>query len=274
MDDMTDRSPYASPESIRPVTDRERFGPATFNGDRMQYMYGYQFVFESSNWMLNVLCGTLCVLIPIVGPIVFIGYQYEVIESLHRWPQQIYPDFAFERFVDYLKRGVWPFLVSLVASLVLAPVMIVLELGMFAIFMAASAVDESMAVVVIVLGMLAFWLVMLAISMLFGLAITPMLLRAGLAQDFATAFDIAFVKDFIRRMWADMLWIFLFLTATNMILTLAGFALFCIGVYFVMPLVWLAQAQLTYQLYEIYLARGGEPIPLKEPEVIVATPVQ
>src|SRR6187402_2302160 len=113
-------SPTAPPMAIQPAA--MPFKPI----ERFEYMRMYQYVFENPNWMMNVLLSALCLLIPVVGPVVVIGYQYEVVLGLLATHGQSYPSFNFDRFADYLMRGVWPFLVQLVASLVLTPVILVL----------------------------------------------------------------------------------------------------------------------------------------------------
>src|SRR5690242_10219852 len=50
----------------------------------MRYLRSYLFVFDSRNWVLNLLFISLCTFIPIIGPMVLAGYFFEVIESLLR----------------------------------------------------------------------------------------------------------------------------------------------------------------------------------------------
>ena len=90
---------------------------------------------------------------------------------------------------------------------------------------------------------------------------TPIFLRAGLMQEFGGAFNFGFVKDFIRRMWVEMLLGHLFFLVTSPIVMLAGAAICCVGMYPATVLVILAQAHFMFQLYELYLVRGGEKIP-------------
>src|SRR5262245_14760668 len=98
----------------------------------IEYMRSYNYIFENPNWVMNVLWGFLCILstalIPILGQLVLMGYQYEVVESLFLARGTRYPDFDINRFADYLGRSIWPFLVSLIVGLVLAPVIVILAL--------------------------------------------------------------------------------------------------------------------------------------------------
>jgi hypothetical protein len=60
----------------------------------------------------------------------------------------------------------------------------------------------------------------------------------------------------------------LFLAVSSMVVMFLGMMAFCVGMYPAMAIVMLARAHAEYQLYELYLARGGEPIPL--PATVVA----
>jgi hypothetical protein len=91
----------------------------------------------------------------------------------------------------------------------------------------------------------------------------PPMLRAGLAQDFAEGFNFGWVLDFLKRTWMEMILGLLFLMFSAAVLGVLGLLACYIGLFFVMPVVFLAQAHLNYQLYVLYLSRGGTPIPEK-----------
>jgi hypothetical protein len=90
-----------------------------------------------------------------------------------------------------------------------------------------------------------------------------MILRSGLAQEFGAAFQFDWISDFISRMWLEMLLAGLFMIVTAFVLEVVGLLALCIGIFFVLPLIVLAAAHILYQLYMIYLARGGMPVPMK-----------
>jgi hypothetical protein len=237
---------------------------------RIQFMEAYRYVFNSPSWTLNLLLVTVCQLIPIIGPIVVLGYQFEIVEALQRDPRQTYPEFNFDRFVDYLKRGLWPFLVSLLVGVVLSiPLTIVMYVLMAIVFVAAGAGGNDPSVFLVVVGMAFVFLLVLGISLLMWLVVIPMVLRAGLAQDFAEGFNLDFIKSFTAKVWREVLMCGLFMMFSGMLLMLVGAIVFCVGMYVAMALVTLAYAHFYFQLYQVYLARGGKPIPLKP----VANPV-
>src|SRR6185312_11632434 len=53
-------------------------------GSVVRYLRSYLFVFDSRNWVLNLLFISLCSFIPIIGPMVLTGYFFEVIDFLLR----------------------------------------------------------------------------------------------------------------------------------------------------------------------------------------------
>jgi hypothetical protein len=92
----------------------------------------------------------------------------------------------------------------------------------------------------------------------------PLYIRAGLRRDFASAFSMAFLKGFLKRVWLPLLLSQLFLHVTGSVLVLAGFLVFLVGAYPASALLMLATHHIDYQLYELYLRRGGEPIRPRE----------
>src|SRR5215831_19005221 len=71
-----------SPSASRVPVRRFSLGLAgSSGGPVVRYLRSYLFVFDSRNWVVNLLFVILCLLIPIIGAIVVIGYFFEVIES-------------------------------------------------------------------------------------------------------------------------------------------------------------------------------------------------
>ena len=230
----------------------------------MEYMRVYNYIFENPNWFMNLVLLAVCQLIPIVGPIVGLGYQFFVVEALHRRTHVTYPDFDFNRFGDYLLRGVWPFLVSLIVAMILVPLFYaVMIVGVLVVAGAAAAAGPDWGGVVGgVLGLIMFF-GLFAFGLGLNFVIQPMFLRAGLSQDFGQAFNFSFVKDFCARVWKEMLAFWLFVMVTGMLVALAGFVACFVGMYVAIAVLILAQAHGLFQLYELHLSRGGMPIPLK-----------
>jgi len=238
--------------------------PPPYRGGGLEYGRMVSFVFENPRWFVNLLLMGVCQLIPIIGPMVVLGYQFDTVEALHRDPRRRYPDFDFGRFVDYLVRGLWPFLVVLIASVILVPLMmgcsaaVIIGIGLAV----AGANTQSIGPMMLTLLPLII-LTAIVVGIGIQLLLLPLQLRAGLAQDFAAAFDFSFFKSFLATMWKEALVGMLFLAVVGVAAAIVGFAMCFIGIYLTMGVVMLAQANYYFQLYELYLERGGQPIPLK-----------
>jgi len=160
----------------------------------MQYMRSFHYVFENPNWITNLFFVGLCLLstgvIPVLGQLVCTGYQFGVVEGLHRRPGSQYPDFDMNKLLDYLVRGFWIFLVGLVIGLAMLPVFAGLAVLFFAIVAgagAASGDDGAAIAMMIVLPILV--LVTMAIGIAVNMLCVPFMLRVGLTQEFGAAFD-------------------------------------------------------------------------------------
>jgi hypothetical protein len=225
----------------------------------MRYMDSLRFMFVKPTWLTNALMCVLCMLIPIVGPIVLLGYMYVVFDSIHRDPkQQDYPDFKFDRFTEYLIRGIWPFLVQMIAqAVIMAP--------MFAMYFVAMIVSVAAqdAKFLVVLAWLAYAAVAIGLSVLIAIIMWPAQLHAGYGRQFDFGGMIAFIKDFMKKVRKELILSILFLMAVGFVLGPIGVMACCVGVWFVAVGLMFAQYHLKHQLYAIYLERGGKPIPVK-----------
>jgi hypothetical protein len=230
----------------------------------MQYFGAYRFIFESPRWATHLLIGAVCQLVPIVGPLVLMGYIYNVLETKHRHGRDQFPPFDFNRLSVYLVRGLWPFLVSVVAAL---PVFLLLVPFILIVALSGAATGQNGDPPLFTIGLFAVG-IPLFVVFLFALHVVaqPMVLRAGFSQDLGSAFSMAFVRDFLSRVWKELLLSILFLIVTAPLVMLAGLLAFCVGVYAAAVVLMFAQLHFHYQLYELYLQRGGTPIPLKPEE--------
>jgi hypothetical protein len=242
----------------------------------IEYLRSYNYIFENPNWVQNVLWGALCalstVLIPVLGQLVVMGYVYECIQVLFQTRGRQYPDFDFNRLGEYLSRSIGPFVVSIV---LVVPMVLLLYAGMFAIGIGAVAagaaageeVGPIIGAVVFFGGLAAMVLAFQVVQFLLHI----MMLKAGLQQDIAAGFDIGWALDFFRRTWVEIILTTLFLGLTGMIVLLLSGLMLCVGMFAGIVVIMLAQAYVWYQLYALYLTRGGQPIPLKP---IVRKPAQ
>jgi hypothetical protein len=203
--------------------------------------------------------------------------MFFIIDSLLETKGTRYPVLDLNRFMDYLVRGLWPFLAAMVVSLVLMPIFFVLWLVMFIVPMAIAGIagEDAAPIVGVIMMVLILLMVLLLIAASIGLNIftIPLILRAGLSQDFAETFKFDWIRDFARKMWLEIILALLFLMFSSMVVTMLGYLACCIGVFFAQALVFLAYAHMLYQLYAIYLDRGGTPVLPKPKMAPMARPM-
>ena len=233
----------------------------------MNYTASITDFFKSPKWMMNLLLGGVCFLIPIVGPMVLLGWLITGFWARQDQNFETFPDFDFSHFGKYLERGVWPFLVTfvttMVVSIVMVPVTWVLIIPTMLIGGLSSGGHEANAgsclgVIAMLLMMLAWAVVILALM----LVLVPLKIRASLTQDFAKAFDVGFVKRFLALTWKEIVLSSLFVMITGTLFVCLGMVVFCVGMYFAIVLVYFSWTHLHKQLYTLYLSRGGEPVQL------------
>jgi hypothetical protein len=228
----------------------------------MNYPASVSDYFKSPRWMMNTLLAGVCVFIPFVGQIVIKGWMITGFWSRADERPETFPDFDFSNFGKYLERGLWPFLVTLVAGLVIsmAACVIIVPLTMIVSLLGShdhgSASGCAAAFIFIIL--LVFYVVLVLGMMVL---LTPLTIRATLMQDFAPSFNFAFIKRFIALTWKEMVIASLFLFAASLALTTVGALLLCVGIYFATVPVYFCWVHLHKQLYRLYLSRGGEPVP-------------
>ena len=250
--------------------DFEEFDPCELAGVEMDYSRAFQFITESPAWLQNILLLGVCQLIPVLGPIVTIGYQFEVAESLLRGPaRRGYADFDFNKFTTYLVRGFWPCMASLIIGLLVAIPVTFICMGFVVVFVLGTAAGGGAAVApgrpeFALLAFASLAVVIVILNLLIQVAVVPMTLRAGYGQDLGEAFNFGFVRDFIEKMWLETICSMCLLAAIAIPMMVLGLLLCGIGTYFCAAAVFLVQAHLMdFQLYRVYLGRGGEQIPLK-----------
>lgn len=244
-------SPFDTPNASLDAP-RATGAPNTQGREAMAYMEAFSSFFKVPQWGKNMAFMALCMLIPIIGPLVLIGYLVTHFVRQHYNGDEDLAEFTFDRFGDYLGRGLWPFLMGLIIMVCFIPIY-ALYFGAIAV---AANVGETAAAIVGIGGGLVFLLAMVV----FGFLAQPLFLKAMLTQQLGGAFDLTFAKDFVSKMWLEMILAGLFLTAISIPLVLVGYLACFVGVYAAIAVQYWATFQIQRQAYEVYLFRGGIPI--------------
>lgn len=233
----------------------------------MKYNESIRDFFKMGKWQMNLLLGSVTMLIPMVGPIVLSGWLIGGFWGRGKDEEAAgFPEFNFEYFMKYLERGLWPFLVNLVAGLALSLVMAVLWLFLI-LGMAAFATHPGkgfdafgfMMIMVIVGVMIVGYM---AAMLAYSLVTVPLMLRATLSQDFVQAFNLGFVKGFLARVWKEVVLAFIYMLGMAVVMMVVTVVTCSIGFFPSLVIVMYAWNHLQKQLYSLYLSRGGEAVPL------------
>lgn len=218
--------------------------------------------FKSPKWGMNLLLGAVCILIPAIGTMILQGWHITGF-----WARRDdndparFPPFDFENFAKYLERGLWPFLVAMAASLVLVPVIMVLILAPMMLMGSLGQHNPSGQQGFVIVFFLCLFIYLVVIA-LFSFLLTPLVLRASITQDFGQSFGLKFVRDFITLVWKEQLVSMLFMFAVYLVVMVITLITCYIGGIFSIPVVFYTWHHLQKQLYQLYLSRGGEALPV------------
>lgn len=239
--------------------DPQSVEPKPTGEPKIDYLRSYQYIFDNPQWVQNVLLSAVAMIIPVVGGFVVAGYMFTVTLGLHQNRGAYYPDFSFDDFGKYLMKGLWPGLVGMVAAVAATPIIAILICC--PTFVGGLLDSPLLATAGLVIANIIIVVALFALN----IAIIPMALRAALTESLGEGFKVEWVKDFLSKVWLETLLEILFISITGSIgISVLGICTCGLGFLFLSPVVLLAQAFLLAQLYDLYLARGGEPIPIKE----------
>ncbi|MGL4423571.1 MAG: DUF4013 domain-containing protein [Gemmataceae bacterium] len=223
----------------------------------MKYWLAFTFAWNKpKSGKMNILMMTLMLFIPIVGPIVLLGYRNTVAEDLDDDPETKYHrDFKFEKFTDYLTRGVYQFVMQFVMQVVIGGGFYIVLLGGM---MTAQSQKWSPELLLIFVGIcyLLFFLVILITTMFMW----PMEMYASLNRKFQLGEGIRFTKTYLRTMWKETFLAIIVYMILSMVVVLIGALLCCVGMYPALSIMMMANGHILVQLYKSYVNQGGEPL--------------
>ena len=218
----------------------------------MDYGKAYGYFLNREGGTKGLFFGSLMLFVPIIGQIVFMGYQAEVTEDLERDPDvRDHDPFSFDHFSRYLSRGVWPFVMGLIVQAVAM---------LFIVSAIVVAVGVGVATQNLLLANVAYLVLALPALVVASLISLPLMLHVQLAGKLRVGAAFAFSSRFLGKVWGQCL-VSMFVSALiSGAIVMLGYAACCIGVFPAAIIIGMAQENLSIQLYRLYLAEGGEPI--------------
>ena len=210
------------------------------------------FALKPGSGLANLAYGSLCVFsagfVPFLGQIVLLGYLAEVAEDLDRHPKSgRHDDFTFDRFTNYLSRGLYPFLVQLLLAVIGCAALLV-GVGV------AVGLASEQPLIGVAVGVLGVLLGGVAVTMLSW----PATLHAQLSGGLDLGANMAFSRDFLGRVGWDTLGVVLAFVPISLGVALLGMMACFVGIYPASVVISAARQHLLIQLYHRYLDAGGE----------------
>lgn len=247
-------NPYQSPSGESYESTPEMTGDPVAPRESIDYFGPFSQFFSHEQWVTNLLLPSLVLLIPIVGAMVVWGYCYEIMAQLLTGrTERPYQTFTFDRFGEYLMRGLWVMLALFLLGMIFTiPLMFIIGVLQFT----AQQVGGTAGAMILATS----FFVQIGAQIVINLLTIPAAIRVGLTKDFAQAFDFGFMLDFFKRMWLDQLLVVIFVAFAASIVGGAGMLACCIGILPAMVLMMFVVTIFNMQLYQVYLFRGGQPI--------------
>jgi hypothetical protein len=223
----------------------------------MNYSLAFWYFVQHPKGTMNLLLATLCHMIPVIGPIVFMGYSAEVASALDRDPERRqYPEFTFDRFSEYLRRGIYPFVIALVLGMLVGiPAIVFMWAGIFVTAMLQQPLLLLAVIPVFVFGM---WALQIGLVM-------PAKFHAEMTGriDFGGAWR--FTRDFWSLVGGKGLIALVVAFLISLPLSVLGLLACFVGAIPMAALIQMAFLHVQLQLYHDYLERGGEPLVYSAP---------
>ncbi|EDM81519.1 hypothetical protein PPSIR1_40050 [Plesiocystis pacifica SIR-1] len=249
-------NPYAAP-SPPPTSDDAAAPPEQFTG-RLSAWEAMRFGVGEVG-MVNLLIALVLMMIPIVGPIALMGWLSDIHRRLARRESPAVERIGFDDPMEPLRAGLVPFVAQMVASMVISLPATALTL---AVVFPLAALDDPGAAVLIVFG-LAFTLLMVVAFIFGALIMNPVMIIAELTGSFSKTFDLDLVWRMGKATWLPALLASLVFMALAMVLMMLGVVAFFVGIYIAAMMLQFASAHLRWQIYELWLAQGGEALDIE-----------
>lgn len=173
----------------------------------MNFVLSFSFIFQDKGWLKKLLLPGLCLLIPVVGWLVVLGWALKVTKNIVDGMEQPLPELEFG---SDLSRGFFGFLISFIYSL---PVSILSSLGSWIgnwfyfdneiASVLIAFVTGSIGLLAFIVGFLTFFLTLTAIA------------TYAVNDDFSAAFRFTEVFSLLKKNIGDWL-----LVAVGMLLAL------------------------------------------------------
>lgn len=238
----------------------------------MEYLRGLRRLREDPDWLRKVGIGSLLLLssliLPIVGQVIVFGWGALIVRRAVAGQQTPLPrlELEFDSLGRLFGTGLKVFLAFLIWGL---PVGLVVGAGAICLQMSivfGSMVEPAGAPAwtgVVAVGAALVGLPVLAIvGLLLSLPAQMSMLRAELSDDLNRAMQFREVLDMTKKVLRELIVGSIILAVVQMVMVFASVLLCWLPLLPCLVAMTVARAHFASQLYELYLARGGSPLPM------------
>ncbi len=217
----------------------------------MEYGKAFTYLSQEKEWIQKLLIAALMPLIPIVGPLLLVGYALEITRRVSAGEASVLPD--WNHFGDYLKKGFFEIIVRLVYAL---PVIISAACLNVPAGVLIENEDSALQIVGYVLAACGGCLLTLTLTW-FALLLPAATARLAATGQLGAAFHVGEVFELVRTKPGVYIILTLLLIVAGTILVPLGLLACGVGVLVAAAFIHLASAHLYGQAYRVAAAEAG-----------------
>jgi hypothetical protein len=236
--------------------------PASLPGTTIRFGDAIKFAFRAENAWMNIIVSTLFALVPVAGAMAVAGWHAEIMQRLVRRHPSPIPTLEFSDFTHYLSRGVQPFIARVIVALPLSFVSVIVG---FAAGVAGGIAARTREPTILIVVWSVFALILLVVMPIMIVIGSAVYTRADLVEDLSATFKMRELMAYMRTSWLTILGTSIVFGMISFGMILIGLVACYFGMFVASAMVQLGQVHMRWQLYERYVARGGERIQPKPP---------
>jgi uncharacterized protein DUF4013 len=223
----------------------------------------FRYLFDNPHGGMNLLFACILMLIPLIGPVVLMGWYGRVLRALAKHDTPVVPALDFNQFVEYLKEGVVAFVVSLIIILPFTLFIFFVVFGGIAMVPLFTQEPEQMRPFLILTAVGVGGVVLLFFMLLLAIFSSAALTRAYLTVDWGKALEFRKIFSYAKATWRSVVIAWVVYLPASLLLMVVGMMALYLGVYPASVIMSVAWLHFMWQIYERYLAGGGEAIAIK-----------
>jgi hypothetical protein len=227
------------------------------------YIKPFRYLFDNPNVGMNLLFACIMMLIPFVGPIVLMGWYGRIVRALAKNQTPSIPALDFNLFVEYLKEGLLPFVVSFI---IMFPFIILIFFIVFSVMFSIPLFvqePEQMRPFLIFTLAAVGGLALLFFILLLTLVSNAALTRAYLTSDWGQTLEFRKIFSYAKATWRSVVTAWVVYLPAAILLMVVGMLALYLGIYPASVIMSVAWLHFMWQIYQRHLAAGGEPIPIR-----------